>query len=412
MTTHRERVLTALDHREPDRPPIDLNGHRSSGIMVQAYRDLRRALGLPSSPLYIYDFIQQLAIVEDDVLDRFGVDVVELGHDYANRPEYWQDWELQDGTPVKIPAFIEVVRRGGDWVVYNDRGQVSAIQKAGCLYFEQATYPLQESTADTFPNLGDDLNQISWWRIGSPPAPAGLDAAGLEVRRRDAAALRTSTDRAIYGIFGGNLLETGQMAYRNDVFLELLAGDPSRAHAFLDGVIEIHLANLEKFLGAVGEYIDVIGFGDDLGMQMGPQISPRMYRAFFKPRHAAMWRRVKELAPRVKICLHCCGGVHPLLGDLIDAGLDAINPVQINCADMEPWRLKRDFGKDIVFWGGGCDTRYSGPDVAPEAVTGHVRANLDIWSPGGGYVFQHVHNIMANVPSENVIAMFDAVIGR
>ena len=145
-------------------------------------------------------------------------------------------------------------------------------------------------------------------------------------------------------------------------------------------------------------------------MQTGPQISPRMYREFFKPRHGQMWQRAKELAD-VKVMLHCCGGVRPLLADLIDAGLDAINPVQISCKGMDATELKRDFGRDITFWGGGCDTRWLLAHGTPEAIRDHVRHQVEILSPGGGFVFQQVHNILADVPPENIVAMLDAVGG-
>jgi uroporphyrinogen decarboxylase len=143
-------------------------------------------------------------------------------------------------------------------------------------------------------------------------------------------------------------------------------------------------------------------------MQTGPLISPRMYRQFFKPRHALMWQTAKRLA-NVKVLLHCCGGVRQLLPDLIDAGLDAINPVQISCAGMDAAGLKRDFGSEITLWGGGCDTQTILPNGTPQQVAEHVRRQIDILQPGGGFVFQQVHNIMANVPPENIVAMFAAV---
>jgi uroporphyrinogen decarboxylase len=160
----------------------------------------------------------------------------------------------------------------------------------------------------------------------------------------------------------------------------------------------------------VGSSIDIILFGDDLGMQTGPQMSPRMYRALFKPRHARLWKRAKELAD-VKVMLHCCGAVRPLLPDLIDAGLDAINPVQISCAGMDAAVLKRDFGRDITFWGGGCDTQWTLGHASPGQVREHVKRQVDIMRPGGGFVFQQVHNVLANVPPQNVVAMLDAVNG-
>ncbi len=170
----------------------------------------------------------------------------------------------------------------------------------------------------------------------------------------------------------------------------------------------MYLGNLEKFLGAVGDSIDVILFGDDLGMQTGPQVSPAMYREFFKPRHQLLWNRAKQLAP-VKVMLHCCGGVRELLPDLIEAGLDAINPVQISCRGMDAAGLKRDFGKDLTFWGGGCDTRDVLPLGTPEQVRRHVLEQLRILAPGGGFVFQQVHNALANVPPQNIVAMLNAV---
>jgi len=149
-------------------------------------------------------------------------------------------------------------------------------------------------------------------------------------------------------------------------------------------------------------------FGDDLGAQNCPQISPRMYREFFKPRHQLLWNHAKKLAP-VKVMLHCCGAVRQLLPDLIEAGLDAINPVQVSCRGMGAAGLKTDFGSELTFWGGGCDTQQMLPEATPDQVRAHVLGQLEILSKGGGFVFQQVHNILGNVPVENVIAMYGAV---
>jgi uroporphyrinogen decarboxylase len=188
----------------------------------------------------------------------------------------------------------------------------------------------------------------------------------------------------------------------------MLAEEPRRVHAFLDRLLEHHFANLERFLAATGAFIDVIVFGDDLGGQNASLLSPKMYREFFKPRHSLLWRRAKELAD-VKVMLHCCGAVRALLPDLIDAGLDAINPVQISCRGMDAAGLKRDFGGDLAFWGGGCDTQSVLPSASPEAVREHVLQQVRLLAPGGGFVFQQVHNIQANVPPQNILAMFGAL---
>lgn len=408
MATSRERVMQAVNHREPDRAPIDLGGHRSSGIMAIAYNKLKQHLGITSGNVYVYDVIQQLAIVEPEVLDRFGVDVVELGRGFSLAADDWRDWVLPDGTPCKVPSFIHPVKVGNDWHVYHDDGTLITIQKEGSLYFEQTCFPLADTEDEYFEDLAAPMEKVMWVTLGTPPAPLGYDEKGLDQIAAGAKVLRGSTDRAIIGLFGGNLLETGQFLFRNDNFYMLLAGDSLRAQRFLDRLVEMHLENLAKFLSAVGSCIDIILFGDDLGMQTGPQISPRMYRELFKPRHKLMWKTAKRLAD-VKVMLHSCGGLYPLLADLIDAGLDIIQPVQTSAADMEPERLKREFGRDICLWGGGCDTQEVLPRGTPDEVAEHVRERVRILAPGGGFVFQQVHNIMADVPPESIVAMLDAV---
>jgi uroporphyrinogen decarboxylase len=400
--TSRERVLAACNHRQPDRVPVDLSGHPSSGIAAIAYAKLRDYLGLPKKILRVYDPIQQLAIVDDDVLEKFGVDTLDLARAFALDEESWADWTLPDGTPCKMPAWALPEKADTRWVFRSKSGRVIAHMPEGALYFEQTYFPFADENGPT--TISEAMQESMWHAVVGPPGPWVNHAQLREGARR----LRQKTDKAILGGFGGNLLETGQFFYRNDNFFMLLAAEPQKAHQFLDDLVQIHLANLEKYLGAVGEYIDIIRFGDDLGMQSGPQVSPKMYREFFKPRHKLMWSRAKQLA-NVKVMLHCCGGVRELLPDLIDAGLEAINPVQISCSGMDAGELKAEFGKDIVFWGGGCDTQIVLPSATPEEVRRHVKEQVQILGPGGGFVFQQVHNILANVPPENVVAMYEAV---
>ena len=404
--TPRERILAALNHQQPDRVPIDFGGHRSSGIAAIAYRKLRAALQLPERPVRVYDPVQQLAIVDEDVLDRFGADAIELGRGFALDDKDWADWVLPDGSPCQMPAWALPERQPGGWIVRSESGRILARMPDGALYFEQAYWPFLED--DDLDRLDEALRENMWCAVRSPPGPLVAGPDGAQRLAEGARALRGRTDRAILGLFGGNLLETGQFLYRIDNFLMLLAGNPDRAHEFLDRLVAIHLANLESYLAAVGPYIDVILFGDDLGMQSGPQMSRAMYREFFQPRHAKMWRRAKELAD-VKVMLHCCGGIRPILPDLIEAGLDATNPVQITCAGMGARQLKADFGDRLTFWGGGCDTRFILSQGSPEEIRRHVHEQVAILNPGGGFVFQQVHNILADVPPQNVIAMFDAV---
>lgn len=404
----RERVLAALAHQPVDRIPLDLSGHRSSGIAAIAYARLRAHLGLPSRPLRVYDPIQQLAIVDPDVLDRFGVDTIELGRAFALDEASWADWVLPDGTPCQMPAWALPERGAGQWLFRSKSGRVIAQMPDGALYFEQTWWPFAEEKDRKFDRIPEAMGECMWTAIATPSGPLAAPPGGRNLLADGAQALRTSTDRAILGLFGGNLLEIGQFLFRTDQFFLLLAAQPRKADAFLDALVEIHLANLELFLHSVGPAIDVIVFGDDLGMQTGPQISPAMYRRYFKPRHAKLWRRAKELA-NVKVMLHCCGGVRELLPDLIEAGLDAINPVQIAAAGMNLRGLRRDFGGRLTFWGGGCDTQFVLPEADADQVTRHVEEQIRVFGTGGGFVFQQVHNIMANVPPANIVAMLDTV---
>ena len=307
-----------------------------------------------------------------------------------------------------MPAWALPERGDGEWVLRSSSGRALGRMPDGALYFEQCYYPFADQPEVDLDAIPAALEACMWTAVAAPPGPLVAGPDGAEKLAAGARRLRAATDRAIIGLFGGNLLEVGQFLFRNDGFFLLLAGEPDQAHAFLDRLVEIHLGNLERFLGAVGPYIDVILFGDDLGMQSGPQISPAMYREFFKARHARLWGRAKELAD-VKVKLHSCGGIRPLLPDLIDAGLDAVNPVQVNCTGMELAGLRRDFGGRITFWGGGCDTRDILPRATPAEVADHVREQVAVGGRSGGFVFQQVHNVLADVPAENVVAMFDAV---
>ena len=408
--TPRQRVLDALNHVEPDRVPIDLSGHRSSGISAIAYPKLKKALGIDSGDTYVYDMVQQLAIVEPPVLDALEVDVIEMGRGFLLDELEWKPWVLPDGTPCKVPGYLNLEQRGEDWWLLTDQGHELGVQKAGCLYFEQARFPLMERgiEGDDFADLAEYLGQTIWAGVPHPGAHLPLDAVGLAEMARRAEALRASTDRAIVGLFGGNFFEMPQWLYRMDNYLMYLAACPDDVIRLSQALCAIYLSNLEKWLGAVGPYIDIILFGDDLGGQNGPFLSADMYRRYYKPYHRRLTRRAKELA-NVKTMLHCCGSIKPLLGDLVEAGFDAINPVQISCADMESGSLKREFGHAMTFWGGGCDTHRVLPTGTPQDVVDHVKRQVQTFAAGGGFVFQQVHNIQADVPIENVLAMFQAV---
>jgi len=400
--------MQSMGFVQPDRVPVDLGGHRSSGIQAMAYARLRDFLGLPKRPPRVYDMPQQLAVIDEDVLDRFAVDVIELGRGFNQDEAGWREWVLPDGTECLVPHWVPLAREGSNWVIQSTDGTPIAVQRQGMVYFDQILFPLSESPHSKLDRLEAMLELDMWDAVAAPPGPVSRDEEGARYLADGARTLRASTDRAIIGLFGAPIFEGGQQLFGMENYLVALAQDPPLVERFLDHLMAIYMRRLEFFLKAVGPYIDIILFSDDYGTQTAPQISPRMLRRYFKPRHQQIWSAVKEMAP-VKILLHSCGAIRPFLPDLIEAGLDAVNPVQITATGMEPAGLKADFGRQIVLWGGGCDTQQVLPNATPAQVREHVLHNLEVLAPGGGFVFQQVHNIQANVPPANIVALFDAV---
>ena len=407
----RERVLEAINHRETKRVPIDFGGHQSSGISAIAYARLKKALGITTGDIYVYDMIQQLAIIEPEVLDAVGADVVDLGRGFMLEAKDWKGWELPNGTRCKIPHYLNVERRGDDWYVVSEEGVDLGIQKKGCLYFEQLHRPWAEKDMpeQDFADLEEAFARTMWGSVPAPGRHLPLTDEGLDELARGAKKLRQSTDRAIMGTFGASFFETPQFLYGMDRYLLHMAMHPEACVRLSEALCSLYLPRLEKWLGAVGPYVDIVRFGDDFGGQNGPLLSPQMYRSYYKPFQEKLWRRTKELAGHAGSQLHSCGGIEPLLDDLIEAGLEMVNPVQITCQGMDAKHLKTKYGGRLVLWGGGCDTRQVLPQGTPEEVRRHVREQVGILRQGGGFVFQQVHNIQADVPAENILAMFEAV---
>ena len=405
--TSRERVLAAVAHKEPDRVPVDQGSMRSTGIMAIAYNRLKRHLGIDAPPTKLYDLIQQLARPDDWYLDRFRVDAVDLGGAFS-APENWQPWTLPDGSPALAPSWFRPEFRDGGLLVHEPAGGiVTAKMPAGALYLDQCYWPLDGPDAlDNYEPLGEKLDIISWSSIPTAPFDRPLTDARLDEIAAVARRYHETTDYAVSVALGCNLLECCQFLFGMENTYLYIAGEKRKLAAFLDRLTELHVEKLHRILPKLRGAVDVIVLGDDLGMQSGPQMSPATYRELFFPRHKQIYSCAKQLSGAA-IFLHCCGGVYPLIGDLIDAGVEILNPVQTSARGMEPERLKREFGRDLTFWGGGCDTQTVLPNGTPEEVRDDVRRRLDIFMPGGGFVWAPVHNVMADVPPENVVAMLD-----
>lgn len=405
----RERILAAIGHKQPDKVPVDLGATPSSGISAMAYGNLKRHLGIRDGQIRIYDVVQQLAQPEDEILDRFGVDAIDIGRVFNTGDSAWQDITMANGQAARYPAWFHPERQAdGSYIARHKDGTDIAHMPAEGTFYDQTCFPYLDDYPADFRDLDAAMGKVLWSALVHSPWDHASDPGFWESLREKAVALRQSSDRALMIVIGCNLFEWGTFLRRMDNFLMDLAAEPEKVHALLDALMERHLATLAKACAAVGEVADIIRFGDDLGTNGGPFMSPGMYREFFKHRHTMLCDYVHKNTS-MKTFLHSCGSIHSLMPDLIDAGFDVINPVQTTCRDMEPDKLKRDFGKDICFWGGGCDTKTVLNRATPQEVKDHVKERLDIFMPDGGFVFNTVHNILPEIPPQNIVAMFEAV---
>jgi len=373
----RERLLTTLDHQEPDRIPFDLGSTQVTGIHVVAYRRLREYLGLPPVEPGVCDSIQQLALPHDDVIDQLGVDVRGLF------PLNSHNWKIVNED------------MGDAWEYTDEWGITHRRLKPDGLYYSAVRHPLTGAIS------ADDIRAFKWPNTGDPRRIAGLGELALAYRARGQAVM-------IKGVLAG-VFEMAQRVRGMEALLMDMASDEALACALFDKMVELKLAFWEMALPQLAGVIDVISEADDYGTQASQLISPRMFRKLIKPRLKVLTGRIKQLAPKARLFYHSCGNVRPLLPDFIELGIDILNPVHIRAAGMEPVALKRDFGKDMTFWGGGVDTQGVLPNGTPQEVKDDVRRNVEALAPGGGFVFNTVHNIQADVPPENIVALWEAL---
>ncbi len=416
--TSRERVLAAIAHREGDRVPVDLGSTPSSGISALGYTALVRELdsrdGLAGGPNAhdsrprVYDVVQELAQPEDWLLDRLGIDVVDVGRAFNDKDEDWAGLEMPDGSSYLYPAWFKPVRKGDDFFVYHADGTLIARRPQGATFYDERCFPYEDGYPADYRLLPAAMGKVLWSAlVHSPWDRAGEGSFWADLRAR-ALALRARTDRALMIVVGCNLFEWGTFLRRIDNFLVDLLMDEDQVTRMLDALMESHLATLAKVCEAVGDVADVLRFGDDLGHEGGPFMDPEIYRRVFKPRHRILCDYVHAHSS-MKTFLHSCGSIYAVIPDLIEAGYDILNPVQTSARDMEPERLKREFGADMTFWGGGVENRTVLKDGTPADVRAQVLERLALLSRDGGFVFNTVHNIMPDVPARNVVAMFDAV---
>jgi len=374
--TPRDRLLTALNHHEPDRIPIDLGGNQT-GIHKGAYQALIDHLGLDEE-IQIMDPVQQLAQPSEAVLQRLRVDTRYIAAGAA------ADFE---------GAIVVTERDGRRWHDLTDEWGVRwSMPDDSPLYMDITHHPLANATLA-------DLDAYPWPRGNDPGRFVGL--------RDRAEQILHETPYALVSGISGVVYETcWYLRGLEQWFMDMLQ-QPEFCEALLDRTLAFWLDWFDGFLAEVGDVVDVIMIGDDLAGQTGPLFRPDFYRQVVKPRQKRLVQLIKGRT-RAKIWYHTCGACRMYLPDLIDNGIDAINPVQISATGMDPAELKAEFGDKLTFWGGGIDAQHVLPHADPDTVRDHVRRNIEQLKPGGGYVFNNVHNIQAGVPAENVVAMYDA----
>jgi uroporphyrinogen decarboxylase len=406
----RERVLAAIHHEQPDRVPIDLGSTPSSGISAIAYQEVKKYLGITTGHVRIYDVVQQLAQPEQSVLDRFNVDVLDVGRTFNEEPSAWHDAMLFNGTPVQLPSWFHPrLEADGALQAYHSDGTgtvIARMPKDGYFY-DQSCFPYQNGYPSDFSALPDAMGKVLWAALVHSPWDHAAEPGFWENLRKKTIYLREHTDKALMIVVGCNLFEWGTFLRRMDNFLIDVKRRPAQVEKLLDALMEIHLETLRKVCKSVGDVIDILRFGDDLGENHGPFMNPTTYRTLFKPRHERLCKYVHEHS-KMHTFLHTCGSIKPLLPDLIEAGYEIVNPVQINAENMVPRELKAEFGDQLTFWGGGADTRNVLNRKSPADVKAHVNDLVEAFAPGGGFIFAAVHNILPDVPPANVVAMYRA----
>jgi uroporphyrinogen decarboxylase len=374
--TSRERLLTALDHRKPDRVPIDLGGNQT-GIHKLAYEALLAHLGIRDN-VTIMDPVQQLAQPCEELLERFRVDTRYIAAGAA---------EGFDGT------IFRRERNGRIWHDLTDEFGVTWSMPDDRPYYMDISYhPLAEATID-------DLADYPWPKGNDPARFAGLRERAKEIREQTPYAVVSGISGVVYEI-------CWYMRGLEQWFADTIE-QPDFCAAMLDHTSQFWLDWFQGFLDEVGDLVDVIMIGDDLAGQTGPLFRPDFYRRIVQPRQRRIPEYIRSRSG-AKIWYHTCGACREFVPDLIDNGVDVLNPVQISATGMDPVQLKGEWGDRLSFWGGAIDAQHVLPVASPAEVREHVRHNLEAFMPGGGYVFNNVHNIQAGVPPENIVALYDA----
>jgi uroporphyrinogen decarboxylase len=369
--TSRERVILSLNHKEPDMVPIDLGSSHVTGIHIDAYEKLKNYLGIKRHDIQIIDQLQGLAKVDEDVLQILDIDTRSIFPRLRKK-------ELQEDDE--------------KWFFIDEWGVTWVRKKDGGLYFELADHPFKNAEIK-------DIENFDW--------PSPDDPFRIEGLREEAYRLSKETDYALVGdIYSGCVMEliwfqTGLVRFLTDMVL-----DPEFIKKIIERSLKIQLKIIDNFLKEVGEYLQVLVINGDLGTQQGPLLSPKLYREFLMPYEKSIVQFVKEKT-KAKIFRHTCGSIYKLIPDILQTGIDVLNPIQVSAENMDPIQLKREFGSQLSFWG-GVDSQKILSQGNVDDVTEEVKKRINQLASGGGYILGSVHNIQPDVKPENIVALYQA----
>ena len=377
----RQRVLDALGHREPDRIPFDLGSSIETGITIQAYDRFVKLMGWTEE--------------RDDVLPNL---FVQAGG-FKQIPENILRHLKVDtrGALIQLPsAPAQEIGFEGTTITFRDEWGIKWARPESSLYMDPVDGPFRGALTR------QRLDDFPW----PDPAQEGRFIGLAEEVKR----LHDTGCAVMLSLYGLGLFDMAQILCGMDTLLMNMAENPAVVEALYDHLLESQMGQWEKLLETAGPYVDICLHSDDLGMQQGPLMSPDMYRHFLKPRHAELFKHIKSSARNdVKLLLHSCGSVRALIPDLIETGIDALNPVQVTATGMDTKELKQEFGRELCFWGGGVDTQHVLPHGSPEEVKDEVKRRIHDLAPGGGFVFAAVHNIQPDVPPKNLRAAWETL---
>jgi len=396
----RTRLLIALKHEEPDRIPIDFGSIPQTSANALVYWELRKLLGLSEKPVRICDPSMRVE-VDKEVLEALHVDVIDV--DRTLEPTIplskgWKVWVYR-GVPVEIPDDIDIVKKNDGYYAYRGNDLIGIMSLNG-YYFESPSrvrhrYPLQDA------KTVDDVKKYDWDKHK-------ISDEYIDILRRKAEYLYKNTSYGLVTRAGSwGLHDNGGQNLRGwSTWLSDLRLRKPLAEAILDNIMDVLMYNVKKVIDTIGQYIHIyLVFYDDLGTEEGPQISPQTFREFYKHRYEEVISYIKRHS-KAYVAIHSCGSIFPLIRELIDVGIDVLNPVQISAKGMDPEKLKKEYGEQITFWGGGADTQHVLPLASPQEVAEHVKKLIKIFAPRGGFIYASVQTIQPHTPAENVLTAF------